>query len=223
VGSFQWGSSEPSAFRTAAELEFMVHLAAIIAICLENCINAERLSKLSLLDPVTRLSNFRAFGMELRKEISRAHRNEKPLTLFMMQVDNFRDINDRYGHLSGDYTIKAIAGKIDNMLRSTDYLARTGLDQFGILLPACSVAKGQEIAERMRSEIEFMEIDDGRGAVLFTSLAIGLTSWSTHSYPAVNMEQLAGQMYDFAIQGMKRASEAGGNRIVLQRLHTTMV
>ncbi|MCZ6829372.1 MAG: diguanylate cyclase [Gammaproteobacteria bacterium] len=223
VGSFHWGAAKPSAFRSAAELEFMVHLAAIIAICLENCINAERLSLLSLLDPVTRLSNFRAFGMELRKEISRSHRNEKPLTMFIMQVDDFRNINERYGHLSGDYTIKAIARKISNMLRSTDYLARTGLDQFGILLPACSVAKGQEIAERMRSEIEFMEIDDGRGANLFTSLAVGITSWSTHSYPAVNMEQLAGKMHDFAVQGMQRATEAGGNRIVLQRLHTTMV
>jgi two-component system cell cycle response regulator len=223
VGSFQWGSATASAFRSAAELEFMVDLAAIIAICLENCINAERLSQLSLLDPVTRLSNLRAFGMELRKEISRSHRNEKPLTMFMMQVDDFRNINESYGHLSGDYTIKAVARKIANMLRSTDYLARTGLDQFSILLPSCSLAKGQEIAERMRSEIEFMEIDDGRGANLFTSLAVGITSWSTHSYPAVNMEQLAGQMHDFACQGMQRAAEAGGNRIILQRLHTTMV
>jgi two-component system cell cycle response regulator len=223
VGSFHWGSAEPSAFRTAAELEFMMHLAAIIAICLENCLNAERLAKLSLLDPVTRLSNMRAFGMELRKEISRAHRNEKPLTLLMLQVDEFRAINDSYGHLSGDYAIKSVAANISSMLRSTDYLSRTEADQFGVLLPGCSVAKGQEIAERMRSEVEFMEIDDGRGANLFTSLAVGITSWSTHSYPAVNMEQLAGQMHGFAVQGMQRAAEAGGNRIVLQRLHTTMV
>jgi diguanylate cyclase (GGDEF)-like protein len=223
VGSFDWGSAEPAAFRSSEEVEFMVHLADIIALCVDNCINAERLSRLSLLDPVTRLSNFRAFGMELRKEISHSHRNEKPLTLFVIRVDSFQSINDTYGHLVGDYTIKAIALKIAHMLRSTDYLSRIGPDLFGILLPACSVAKGQEIAERMRSEIEFMEIDDGRGANLFTSLAVGITSWSTHNYPAVNMEQLAGQMYDFAVQGMQRATDAGGNRIMLQRLHTTMV
>lgn len=223
VGSFHWGSAESAAFRSSEEVEFMFHLADIIALCVDNCINSERLSRLSLLDPVTRLSNFRAFGMELRKEISHSYRNEKPLTLFVMQVDGFAKINDTHGHLTGDYTIKAIALKIAHMLRSTDYLARIGSDQFGILLPACSVAKGQEIAERMRSEIEFMEIDDGRGSTLFTSLAVGVTSWSTHNYPAVNMEQLAGQMYDFAVQGVQRATEAGGNRIMLQRLHTTMV
>ncbi len=223
VGSFQWGSNQKSTFNTHVEMDFIAHLAAIIGICLENCVNAERLSQLSLLDPVTRLSNQRAFGLELRKEISRAQRSQKALTLLLMHVDDYKHITDSYGHLSGDHVLKAIGNKIASMLRHTDYLARIAPDQFGILLPACGEAKGQEIAERMRSETEFMEIDDGRGANLFASLAVGVTSWNPQNYPAVNMEQLAGQLQATAGQALRRAVGAGGNRVALNRLTTLLV
>ena len=137
-----------------------------ISICVDNCLNAERLSQLSLLDALTRLSNERAFHMELRKEIARAHRSQKSLTLLFIEVDDFADIADNYGHLSADYTLKAVANHISRMLRRTDLLARSDTARFALLLPACSEAKGHEIAERMRSDTEFMEIDDGSGANL---------------------------------------------------------
>ncbi len=223
VGSFHWGTSKKSTFTTALELDFIAHLAAIVGICLENCVNAERLSQLSLLDPVTRLSNARAFGLELRKEISRAHRGQKSLTLLLLHVDDYKNITDSYGHLSGDHVLKAIGGKIFSMLRSTDYLARIGVDRFGILLPACTEAKGKEIAERMRSETEFMEIDDNRGANLFASLSMAVTAWNPLNYPAVNMEQLAGQLQATAGQALKRAVDGGGNRVIVNRLTTLLV
>jgi diguanylate cyclase (GGDEF)-like protein len=223
VGSFHWGSPEAGAFTSSVELDFITHLAAIVTICLDNCMNAERLSRLSLLDPLTRLSNQRALDMELRKEISRAQRNQKPMTMILVEVDGLKDIADNYGHLAGDFTIKAIARHIDKMLRRTDYLSRCAPYEFALLLPACSESKGQEIAERMRSDTEFMEIDDGRGANLFASLSIGLVTWSPQNYPAINMEQLAGQMQTAARQGLNRAATAGGNRISMARLTTMLV
>lgn len=223
VGSFHWYQPASGAFATNVEIDFISHLAAIIAICLNNCMNAERLSQLSLLDPLTRLSNQRALDMELRKEISRAQRNQKSLTLIMFDVDGLREISDNFGHLAGDFTLKAIANHILTMLRSTDYLARSSRSEFTLLLPACSESKGQEIAERMRSDTEFMEIDDGRGANLFASLSIGLVTWVPQNYPAINMEQLAGQILIAAGQGLERASTAGGNRISIARLTTILV
>ena len=223
VGSFHWDCDERGAFAGSGEREFMAHLAEIIAICLDNCVNAQRLSRLSLLDPVTRTGNSRAFGMELRKQIARAQGHHKPLVLLQVRVDDFTDINSTHGHLSGDYVIRSIAAKIARMLRASDYIARSGMDQFALLLPACTEAKAQEVAERMRSEIEFMEIDDKRGANLFASLSVGLTCWSPNSYPAVNMEQLAEQIDSSALQAMRRASDLGGNRISVVRLTTMMV
>lgn len=223
VGSFHWVSEEANAFATEIEKEFLNHLAAIIALCLQNCINAERLTRLSLLDPLTRLSNHRAFEMELRKELSRAHRNQKPLTLLLIEVDDFKGITDKYGHLSGDFALKCIARHISGMLRSTDHIARVGGSRFALLLPSCVESKGQEIAERMRSETEFMEINDGRNAHLFASLSIGLTGWVPQNYPAINMEQLACQLNAVALQALEKSSDGGGNRVSVSRLTAMLV
>lgn len=223
VGSLHWSGLDASALGSSAEMDFIEHLSAVIAICYENCVNAERLSQLSLLDPLTRLSNDRAFAMELRKEISRAQRHQKPMTMLLFKVDDFRDINDNYGHLSGDFALKAIGKLINAMVRDTDLVARCGADLFAALLPSCPETKGQEIAERMRSESEFMEIDDRRGANLFASLSIGMTSWNPQTYPAVNMEQLANQMRNAARQALDRALQNGGNRVVVTRLTTMIV
>jgi diguanylate cyclase (GGDEF)-like protein len=223
VGSFHLGSSQVGIFSSDIEMDFMAHLAAIVSICLENCINAERLSQLSLLDPLTRTGNARSFGMELRKEISRAQRNQKSLSMIYLRLDDFKSITDNHGHLSGDFVLKAVSGSIADTLRHTDHIARCEPDLFGILLPACSEVKGQELSERLRSETEFMEINDNRGAHLFASLAIGMTCWNPQTYPAVNMEQLAGQMLNSANLALLRASEAGGNRVAVTRLTTMMV
>lgn len=218
VGSFHWVSEDAAAFESEVEVEFLNHLASIIAICLENCTNAERLAALSLLDPLTRLSNERAFEMELRKEVARAHRSQKPLTLMVMEVDDFPSISDNYGHLSGDFVLKAVGRHISGMLRRTDYLARLRGSRFALLLPGCPEDKGQEIGERMRSETEFMEIDDGRGANLFASLSIGMSTWSPQNYPAINMEQLSEQLKSNATSAMVRSHTDGGNRVSLSRL-----
>ena len=223
VGSYHWGTPDPDIFSSPVEMDFINHLAAIIAICLENCVNAERLSGLSLLDPLTRLSNKRAFEMELRKEISRAQRNRKPLTVLFIEVDEYKDIAHNYGHLAGDFTLKSLAMHIGSMLRQTDHLAHCDGPLFALLLPACTESKGQEIAERIRSDTEFMEIDDGRGANLFASLSTGLVSWNPLNYPAINMEQLAGQILVAGHKGLQRAIDGGGNRISVARLTTLLI
>jgi len=223
IGSFHWGVAQAGTFANDVEMDFINHLAAIIAICLENCANAERLSRLSLLDPLTRLSNDRALGMELRKEISRAQRAQKPLSVLLIEIDGFKDIAENYGHLAGDFTLKAVARNIATSLRRTDHLARCNTARFALLLPACPETKAHEIAERMRSDTEFMEIDDGRGANLFTSLSIGLVSWNPKNYPAINMEQLAGQIESSARSGLLRGQTNGGNRVAVARLTGMLV
>jgi diguanylate cyclase (GGDEF)-like protein len=223
VGSFHWLTTDVKPFNTSVEMDYISHLADIIAICVENCVNAERLAKLSLVDPLTRLGNRRAFEMELRKEVSRAQRNKKGLTILMLEVDQYQEVADNYGYLAADFMIKTIATHIYRPLRRTDMLARYDSAGFALLLPTCTESKGQEIAERIRSDTEFMEIDDGRGANLFASLSIGLTSWNPQNYPAVNMEQLARQMETSCRQGLQRARSGGGNRVNLARLTAMLV
>ena len=223
IGSFHWVSDEPKAFSSEVERDFLNHLAEIIAICLANCINAERLASISLLDPLTRLSGRRAFELELRKELARAYRSRKPVTLMLMDVDDFSNISKMYGHLTADFVLRCIARNVTSMLRSTDVVARVGGVRFALLLPSSLETKGQEIAERIRSEMEFMEINDGRGGNLFVSLSIGLTSWSPQNYPAINMEHLASQLKSVAERALEKSVERGGNCVSVSRLAPMLV
>jgi diguanylate cyclase (GGDEF)-like protein len=223
VGSFHWVSGEPKAFTSDVERDFLNQLAEIIAICLANCINAERLATLSLLDPLTRLSGRRAFELELRKELAEAYRSKKPVTLMLMDVDDFSNIRKIYGHLTADFVLRCIARNVTSMLRGTDVVARVGGVRFALLLPSSLETKGQEIAERIRSEMEFMEINDGRGGNLFVSLSIGLTSWSPQNYPAINMEHLASQFKSVAERALEKSAGRGGNCVSVSRLAPMLV
>jgi two-component system, cell cycle response regulator len=223
MGSLHFGSKDINRFEETKATELVGHLAAIVAICFDNCVNQERLSQLSMVDALTRISNRRAFKIELAKEISRAHRSRAALCVLLMNLDNFEDINETYGHSSGDHMIKTVSANAHKLLRGTDHIARFEGDGFAIMLPGCGEREAQEIAERIRAEIEALEIDDGRGANLYVTTSIGLSTWYPEHYPAVNMEQLATQLVTSAQQALGRAKASGRNQIATGRLSTFVV
>lgn len=223
VGSLHFGSRDINRFEETKATELIGHLAAIIAICFDNCVNQERLSQLSLVDALTRISNRRAFKIELAKEISRAHRSRGALSVLFLNLDSFEDINETYGHSSGDHMIKSVSTNTQKLLRGTDHIARFEGDGFAIMLPGCGEREAQEIAERIRAEIEALEIDDGRGANLFVTASVGLCTWYPEHYPAVNMEQLASQLVTSSQQALGRAKASGRNQIATGRLTTFVV
>jgi two-component system, cell cycle response regulator len=223
VGSLHFGSRDINRFEETKATELFGHLAAIVAICFDNCVNQERLSQLSLVDALTRISNRRAFKIELAKEISRAHRSRGALSVLFLNLDSFEDINETYGHSSGDHMIKAVSINTQKLLRGTDHIARFEGDGFAIMLPGCGEREAQEIAERIRAEIEALEIDDGRGANLYVTASVGLCTWYPEHYPAVNMEQLGAQLVTSAQQALGRAKTSGRNQIATRRLTTFVV
>jgi len=103
--------------------------------------------------------------------------------------------------------IKTVSANAHKLLRGTDHIARFEGDGFAIMLPGCGEREAQEIAERIRAEIEAIEIDDGRGVNLYVTTSIGLSTWYPEHYPAVNMEQLATQLVTSAQQAL------GGQRL----------
>ncbi len=111
---------------------------------------AERLAKLAHTDPLTGLANRRHFFERLESEFARAQRYRRPFCLLYIDLDGFKAINDRFGHLFGDEILRGSALAMQAILRSTDLLARIGGDEFAVLLPETSMRGSEHVVEKIR-------------------------------------------------------------------------
>lgn len=106
------------------------------------------------IDKLTDIYNRRKFEDILKQEIERAKRYKSPLSLLMLDLDHFKNINDTYGHQVGDYVLKTIADIVKNNIRTIDFFGRWGGEEFMILLPETILKNAGELAEKIRSLIE---------------------------------------------------------------------
>ncbi|RLA55173.1 MAG: hypothetical protein DRQ98_05935 [Gammaproteobacteria bacterium] len=178
---------------------------------------------MTLLDPLTQISNMRGFQKDIAREISRARRADQPVTVLLMEIDEYDDLYDHYGKRRGEFVVKKVAERISSDLRATDMLARLSTPMFAVLIPGSGEMLGQDIAERMREDIEGFAMDDGRGAVLQVCISIGMVTWEPQNYPAVDMPQLARQMESVAGKALESAQSKGGNRVAQSRLSTLIL
>lgn len=113
----------------------------------------QKLERLSITDGLTDIFNRRFITSYLEREIKKARENNKKLTAVLIDIDNFKTLNDTYGHLFGDYVLKRISKTIANNLRETDVVGRYGGEEFLIVFPNSDLEDGYNIAERIRREI----------------------------------------------------------------------
>ncbi len=109
-----------------------------------------RSSQESRVDALTGLANRRAFDERLDEEVARAIRYGHPLSLLMVDIDNFKLVNDRFGHTAGDEALKALAAIIDRSIRTIDIVARFGGEEFVVILPETPIEGAAVVAERVR-------------------------------------------------------------------------
>ncbi|MDZ7784484.1 MAG: sensor domain-containing diguanylate cyclase [Halioglobus sp.] len=223
IGSLHLGLQEDSLALGEAEQALLAHVASVISSCFRTAVSRQQISRLTLLDPLTEISNLRGFQRDIAREIARARRAEQPLTVLMMEVDGFDDLYENYGERRGNFVVRKVAERLSSDLRLTDLLARLERPKFAILLPNSGELVGREVAERMRNDIEEFPIDDGRGAVLQVCLSIGLVTWEPLQYPAVDMPRLAVQMESVGNNGLEIAKSRGGNCVAQARLSTMIV
>ncbi|MBN2253736.1 MAG: GGDEF domain-containing protein, partial [Kosmotogaceae bacterium] len=132
------------------------------------------LEKQAETDPLTGLLNHRKMKSVLDSEISRAERYETPLTMIMLDLDNFKSINDSYGHLKGDELLAAIGKLIRSSIRKNDFAFRYGGEEFLILLPSADMQRTTEVYSRLKQSLrEHLEI-----AVSFSA---GARQWKGES------------------------------------------
>ncbi len=121
--------------------------------------DSKELLRLSVIDPLTGIYNRAKFDEELNRWISYCNRYEDPLCLIIFDIDNFKRINDTFGHIIGDVVIQNIAATIKNSIRNTDVFARWGGEEFVILLPNTGIQQAMDLAERLRICIQKRKYD----------------------------------------------------------------
>ena len=114
----------------------------------------EEIYRLTTVDGLTQVFNKRYFVETIEREMGRAQRYRRDLSLLMFDIDRFKKINDSYGHLAGDYVLKQLASTIKTRIRREDVLARYGGEEFAIILPEIDAFKAMQFAEKIRALTE---------------------------------------------------------------------
>ena len=150
-------------------------LAAHAAIAIHNMNLFSRIQYLASVDSLTEVYNRRFFFENANREFARFKRYHHPLSIIMLDLDNYKNINDTFGHITGDLVLKAVAKFIQENIRETDVLGRYGGDEFSLLLPETDLPKAVEIAERLRQSMENHEFRADDVAIKVT-ISIGVAS-----------------------------------------------
>lgn len=174
VGSINFGSTDAQRFTRDHATDFLNHLAAIAAFCLENAVNREKLVRAGLTDVLTGWYNRRYLQSRLREEVILARRYNQSLVCLLLDIDNFKSINDSHGHLAGDTVLREVSHRVKGQIRGSDVAARFGGDELAVLLPHTDEAAGVRMAERIRNAVSSTPISlDPRTAVTIT-LSVGV-------------------------------------------------
>lgn len=165
----------------------------------------EKLEKLATFDSLTGLYNRRAILGKLRELINLANRYKDDFSLIMLDIDHFKKVNDRYGHLTGDEVLEEIATLIRRNIRDTDIVGRYGGEEFIIILPKTTLSSAWVVAERIRSIIEKAELKDSAGNVFAITVSQGLAGWER--------DEDAASLISRADEALYKAKEKGRNRV----------
>jgi diguanylate cyclase (GGDEF)-like protein len=160
-------------FFTPLNAQRLMAFANQAAIALENARLFEQAHLLSITDPLTELFNRRHFFEVANTEFERHHRYGGPLSVIMMDIDHFKNVNDRYGHAVGDMVMQDIARQIKASIRAVDIAARYGGEEFVVLMPETGLAEACQVAERVRKGVSDLPFAQG-GANFSVLLSLGV-------------------------------------------------
>nr|WP_295382804.1 GGDEF domain-containing protein [Pseudoxanthomonas sp.] len=168
----------------------------------------EEIYQLATHDALTDLYNRRHFIEAVDREIARAMRHQRPLAMCIIDVDLFKPINDRYGHISGDNVLRQIAGILRRHVRNDDSAARIGGEEFAVLLPECDDDAAFGFAERLRQAVADAVFKPGGDAQSIT-VSIGIAALMPH-------RDTCSRMMAAADAALYRAKSEGRNRVCIE-------
>jgi len=189
------------------EEELLEYLAGQAVVSIENASLHEAVEQQAVTDELTGLANVRAFLTTMDREVERGRRFDTPLGLIMLDIDDFKLVNDSYGHQQGDEVLALVAGTLREEIRELDTAARYGGEELAVILPQTDASGAELLAERMRAAVQSLQVPRmGGGGTLSVTASFGVAAMPESALDRDGLIAAA----DAALYAAKRA---GKNRV----------
>ncbi len=205
IGIFSLYSRKETAY-TSEDERVAASFANQVAIALENSRMYEQVREMAITDQLTGLYSRGHFYKLASAAVERAANSKEPLSVLMIDLDHFKKINDRYGHLLGDQVLRSVALICRETLRKVDMVGRYGGEEFVILLPATPLERATAVAERLRQQIAVLEVPGPLGVIRVTA-SFGVAALDNDNPNSLET------LLNSADQALYRAKQAGRNRV----------
>jgi len=215
VGMISAQSYKPNSY-SADDQTLLELLGAHAAVAIENSRLFTSVQQLANIDALTDVLSRRKFFELSEYEFNKAVRYKKHLTCIMLDIDNFKSFNDKYGHKIGDYILRTVADKCRESIRDVDILGRLGGEEFAILLPETGIEKAEDVAERLRKIIENTTFDHAKKIFdlesqtgddkIKVTISVGVA-------PCDNSCKTIEMVLDRADRAMYKGKYSGGNQV----------
>lgn len=186
----------------------------VLELFASQAVNAIRLARAhettrlgSLRDPLTGVANHGHFQETLYRETTRHQRTGERLVLLLLDLDDFKKVNDRHGHPTGDAVLKSVVARLLDSVREMDTVARYGGEEFAVILPQTDAANGQRVAERLRTAVAAAPVAAGIAGALPMTVSIGLAVFPDDA-------AAKGLLVEAADKALYAAKKTGKNRVV---------
>ena len=185
------------------------NLASEASLALEVVSLYDSMKVMAVTDGLTGLFNHKEFYQAIRRELERARRYQHTLSLLMIDVDDFKQFNDRFGHPAGDVALRSVANLLKMCARTTDIIARYGGEEFAVILPESTPAGALMVAERIKTEVAAHNFIPNASIPVHLTVSIGI-------YSSVNGNVSEDQMVSFADEAAYTAKKSGKNMVVVK-------
>ncbi|OPX22813.1 MAG: hypothetical protein B1H03_03425 [Planctomycetales bacterium 4484_113] len=210
---------------TQEHLHFLESVAPLLAVAVNNVISFQAFKTASTRDRLTNLYNYFAFTRRFHELLEDSYRHDTPLTLLMIDIDDFKRVNDTYGHLMGNQVLAQFGELLSMFFRRSDLIARYGGEEFAVVLNRTPLDMGLVLSDNLRRQVEEMDFGAGGSSTVHISISVGVSSTadegiSFDSRPGrragderyiANLEEIAERLISYADEALYASKSRGKN------------